>query len=56
MQLSVLDEPNLPNPFQDITDSDTEEVNDVKMVVPDDNEDIGIELWTSLAFAVGQIT
>ena len=26
------------------------------MVDPDDNEDIGIELWTSLAFAVGQIT
>ena len=26
-RLSVLDEPNLPNPFQDMTDSDVEEAN-----------------------------
>ena len=52
-QLSVLDEPNLPNPFQDITDSDIEEAN---MVDPDDNKDIDIELWTSLRFAMAQIT
>jgi len=43
-QLSVLDEPNLPNPFQVITDSDIEETNNTNMVDPDDDEDIDIEL------------
>ena len=43
-QLSVLDEPNLPNTFQDITDSDIEEANDANIVDPDDDEDINIEL------------
>ena len=38
-QLSVLDEPNLPNPFQLITYSDIEEANNA-MVDPDDDEDI----------------
>ena len=43
-QHSVLDEPNLPNTFQDITDSDIEEANDANIVDPDDDEDINIEL------------
>ena len=57
-QLSILDEPNLPNPFQVITDSDIEEANDANMVDPDDDIDIviDIELWTtSLGFALAQI-
>ena len=42
-QLSVLDEPNLPNPFQDITDSDIEEATEESnMVDQDDDEDIVI--------------
>ena len=40
VQLSVLDEPNLPNPLQVITDSDIEEANDANMVDPDGDEDI----------------
>ena len=44
-QLSVLDEPNLPNPFQDITDSDIEEATEESnMVDQDDDEDIVIDL------------
>ena len=55
-QLSVLNEPNLQNPFQDITDLDVEQGNDANMVDPDDNEDIDIELLKSLGFAIAQIT
>ena len=43
-QLSVLDEPNLPNPFQVITDSDIEEANDTNVIDPGADEDIDIEL------------
>ena len=44
-QLSVLDEPNLPNPFQDITHSDIEEATEESnMVDQDDDEDIVIDL------------
>ena len=46
-QLSVLDEPNLPNSFQDNGESDIEEVNVASMVDLDDNEDIDTELWTN---------
>ena len=46
--LSVLDEPNLPNPFPIITVLDIEEANDAIIIVdPDDDEDINIELWTT---------
>ena len=55
-QLSVLNEPNLQNPLQDITDLDVEQGNDANMVDPDDNEDIDIELLKSLGFAIAQIT
>jgi len=52
-QLSVVDEPNLPKPFQVITDLDIEEANDANMVDPNDDEDIDIELrMTSLGFAL----
>ena len=52
-QLSVVDEPNLPKPFQVITDLDIEEANDANMVNPNDDEDIDIELrMTSLGFAL----
>ena len=46
-QLSVLDEPNLPNPFVVITDSDVEEANDANLSVaidPDDDDDIDVKL------------
>ena len=46
-QLSVLDEPNLPNPFIVVTDSDVEEANDANLSVaidPDDDDDIDVEL------------
>ena len=44
-QLSVLDEHNLPNAFQDITDSDIEEsTEESNMVDQDDDEDIVIDL------------
>ena len=46
-QLSVLDEPNLPNPFIVITDSDVEKANDANLSVaidPDDDDDIDVEL------------
>ena len=58
-QLSVLDEPNLPNHFHVIADSDIEEVNDANMVdpdVPDGYEDVDIKLCTtSLGFPLAQI-
>ena len=46
-QLSVFDEPNLPNPLIVITDSDVEEANDVNLSVaidPDDNDGIDVKL------------
>ena len=43
-QLFVLDESNLPTPFQVITDSDIEKANDANMINPDDDGDIDIEL------------
>ena len=42
-QLSILDEPNLPNPFQVITDSDIEEVNDENKITLDEDSDIDVE-------------
>ncbi len=39
-----------------ITDSDIEEANDANIVDPDDNEDVHIELWISLDFALAQIS
>ena len=47
VQLSILDEPNLPNPFIVITDSDVEEANNANLSVaidPDDDDDIAVEL------------
>ena len=47
VQLSVLDEPNLPKPFIVITDSDVEEADDANLSVaidPDDDDDIDVEL------------
>ena len=49
-QLSVLAKPNLPNPFQYITGSDIEEA--ANMVQSNDNEDIDIEVCTSLRFTL----
>ena len=43
-QLSVLNEPNLPNPFQVITDSDIEEANDDEATTLSQDSDIDIEL------------
>ena len=49
-KLSILDEPNLPNPFNVIADSDVEEANDANLSVaidPDhdvDDDDIVVEL------------
>lgn len=42
-QLSILDEPNLPNPFQVIIDSDIEEVNDENKITLDEDSDIDVE-------------
>lgn len=38
-QLSVLEEPNRPNPFLDITDSDIDEANEMNMPLVDDDLD-----------------
>lgn len=38
------------------TDSNIKEANDANVVDPDDNDQINIELWTSLGFAIVQIT
>ena len=43
-QLSVLNEPNLPNPFQVITDWDIEEADDDEAMTRSQNSDIDIEL------------
>jgi len=42
-QLSVPDEPGLPNPFQVTTESDVVEADCENTVDPDDDEDIDIE-------------
>ena len=42
-QLSVLDELNLPNPFQVITDSDIEETNDENKITLKEDSDIDVE-------------
>lgn len=38
------------------TDSSIKEANDANVVDLDDNDQINIELWTSLGFAIVQIT
>jgi len=43
-QLSVLDEPTLPDPFQAITNSDIEEAGDENTMVVDEDSDVNIEL------------
>ena len=43
-QLSVLDEPTLPDPFQAITNSDIEEAGDGNTMVLDEDSDVDIEL------------
>ena len=43
-QLSVLDEPTLPDPFQAITNSDIEEAGDENTVVLDEGSGVDIEL------------
>ena len=43
-QLSVLDEPTLPDPFQAITNSDIEEAGDENTMVLDQDSDVDIEL------------
>ena len=43
-QLSVLDEPTLPDPFQAITNSDIEEAGDENTMVLDEDSDVDIEL------------
>lgn len=42
-QLSVPDEPGLPNPLQVITESDVDEADCENTVDPDDDEEIDIE-------------
>ena len=43
VQLSIMNEPNLPNPFQVITDSDIEEVNHENKITLDEDSDIDVE-------------
>ena len=43
-QLSLLDEPTLPDPFQAITNSDIEEASNENTMVLDKNSDVDIEL------------
>ena len=42
-QLSVLDEPTLPDPFQAITNSEIEEASDENTMVLDEDSDVDIE-------------
>ena len=44
-QLSVLDEPTLPDPFQAITNSDIEEAGDENTMVLDEDSDVDIGCW-----------
>ena len=48
MQLSVLDEPNLPNPFMEIDDSDTEEENEMNIKDNDSDVDSDIDVEDQL--------
>ena len=43
-QLSVLDEPNLPNPFMEIDDSDTEEAGEMNIIDNDSDVDSDIDV------------
>ena len=43
-QLSVLDEPTFPDPFQAITNSDIEEAGHENTMVLDEDSDVDIEL------------
>ena len=47
MQLSVLDEPNLPNPLMEIDDSNTEEADEMNIIDNDSDVDSDIDLRTS---------
>ena len=47
-QLSVLDEPNLPNPFMEIGDSDTEEADEMNIIVNDSDVDSHIDVEDQL--------
>ena len=42
-QLSVLDEPNFPNPFMEIDDSDTEEADEMNIIDNDSDVDNDID-------------
>ena len=44
MQLSVLDEPNLPNPFMEIDDSDAEEADEMNIIDNDSDADSDIDV------------
>ena len=44
MQLSVLDEPNLPNPFMEIDDSDAEEADEMNIIDNDSDVDSDIDV------------
>ena len=43
-QLSVLDEPNLPNPSMEIDDSDTEEADEMNIIDNDSDVDSDIDV------------
>lgn len=49
-QLSMLNQPNLPNPFQVITNSDIEEVNDENKITLDEDSDIDVESFKMCFF------
>ena len=44
MQLSVLDKPNLPNPFMEINHSDTEEADEMNIIDNDSDVDSDIDV------------
>ena len=48
MQLSVLDEPSLPNPFMEIDDSDTEEADKMNIIDNDSDVDSDIDVEDQL--------
>ena len=43
MQLSVLDEPSLPNPYRKIDDSDTAEMDEMKHI--DNDSDVDSDIY-----------
>ena len=47
-QLSVLDEPNLPNPFMEIDDSHTEEADEMNIIDNDSDVDSDIDVEDQL--------